>query len=231
MKGNSTRRPWHACVQWLVRGLSCMSVCPSPAHARVSSPSFLQNLLRHRVESPVARVAGLAGVGSPPFSTYGQPMGPSEHLAVDSPGCPEPPFPLGLSGPRSTRFFPPVHARAPRACLHTARPHMCTHVFTLAREQHVFGAVAHTSHGLWHRGYTQHTCWRRAGHISLCTPSPCFPAPSVRVPPLCPPLQCVQVCMSSRVSTHLHVCTYFFNAHIHRIYSGPTKVLYNQEFI
>lgn len=128
MKGNSTWSPWHACVQWLVRGLSCMSVCPSPAHARVSSPSFLQNLLRHRVESPVARVAGLAGVGSPPFSTYGQPMGPSEHLAVDSPGCPEPPFPLGLSGPRSTRFFPPVHARAPRACLHTLHARTCAHM-------------------------------------------------------------------------------------------------------
>ena len=63
----------------------------------------------------------------------------------------------------------PPHARAcsPSMPAHSARLHMRTRVFTLAREQHMFGAVTRTSHDLWHRGYTQHTCWRTAGHTSL----------------------------------------------------------------
>lgn len=219
-------------------------VCPSPAHTRVFSPSFLQNLLRHRVESPVARGAGLAGVGSPPFSTYSQPTGPSEHLATGSPGCSEPPFPRGLSGPRSTRFSPPggstpcTRVLPEHACTLHAR--VCAHVSshwpgssTCLGQSHTLpttsGIVVTRSTRVGEQLGTFHSCT-----LLRCTPSPCFPAPSVRVPPFslhCAHLQCIQVCMSNRVSTHSHVCIYFFNTHIHCIYSGPTKVLYNQEFI
>lgn len=91
-------------------GLVLFLMCPADGHCDVTClcPS-LPNLLRHRVESDVARVPGLAGLGFlPHFSLLtvcrrlpAVLRGPPGPLAMDHPCCSELPFPAALLGPCS----------------------------------------------------------------------------------------------------------------------------------